>query len=1142
MAQQDIKLTGFELLELLGQGGMGVVWKARQLSLDRLVAIKLLPSRIGNDPESIKQIMTEARTAAKLKHSGIVQVYDASEEHGHYFFVMEFVNGYNVGQWLTRSKVLSWKDMLVVAESVALALDYAWRTAGMIHCDIKPENIMVDQDGTIKVADLGLSRTRESRDDKALEEITGTPAYMSPEQVRGEVPLDCRTDIYSLGASMYQMVTGRRMFMEKPDGEVMEAMLTDQVADPRDIVQGVPANVCVLLERMLAKDRNNRPKDWKAVIHDIHRVEKGLMPATPASPTGISTVNCRKTTVRKSFKTLPGTSEPGDNRSPVALWLLLVFGLVVALFWLVNLRAPGGGFFGFKFSFGADRQGAAVSESSTAAQIAFDAARRWQDEHPREYETSRLQFQGVVNRFPGTPQAVMALGEIKALAQRMETERQRVWTGLTNRVQLLVRQGRLENALTVLESYTGACASEISEDRAQLAQSIREKIEERDGAKIEEVRWAKLLNDGSGLIMAGKLAAAQQVVSNSMAGGQFRIHKTDLESVDVILREAVLFNDPIAQSFQADIGKTVTLKLVRGDRVVKIIGLAGRKIIVETPDGHAQVFISPEELMPAERLARLEVTDKPGEALMKGLAAAGMRAFPLAESLLTGTGPVLSGPLLNRLRDLEAIPADDTAETALAGILARAGIAVGAFDETQWSAAIRAARLTVEQATLLGEQREKFLETFGASGFILRSTPVLLLLEQVCQQATESKTAGENGEAVATPRPEAKETMTVEDALRARNPSLQGEQLRVQDGVEGRGLLIISEEPVDLSPMAGYSGIKCLRIESVSAQKVPLDVKPLSGSDVVELRLKGHVIKDLFALRGMRLKRLSIPGTMAAGFASLESLPLVELDLSGSSIKDLNPLRGMRLERLNLDDTKVASLMALAGMPLRELSARGAPIRDISVLKSLPLESLNLAQTIAFDYQPLRGLGLKRLDLTGTQIRDISFCMGMPLKELILEGSLVTDIVALKGLSMDRLVLAKTPLKDFSPLTGATIWTLDLSDIRITQRDLAPVLAQITTTNLNLSDTEVNTLSFLAGKKLTELNLRNTRVSDLSPLKGMPIQTLNIQETKVSDLGPLKTLPLQEVWIPGDRMDALKVIDDFPELRMVNGRKIDRRR
>ena len=212
MAPQDIKLTGFELLELLGQGGMGVVWKARQLSLDRLVAIKLLPPHIGHNADSIKQIMTEARTAAKLKHSGIVQVYDASEEHGHYFFVMEFVNGYNVGKWLARSKVLPWKEVLVVAELVALALDYAWETSGMIHCDIKPENIMVDQDGTIKVADLGLSRTRESRDSSEETEITGTPSYMSPEQVRGDLSLDCRTDIYSPGPLLLPVHPADRVF------------------------------------------------------------------------------------------------------------------------------------------------------------------------------------------------------------------------------------------------------------------------------------------------------------------------------------------------------------------------------------------------------------------------------------------------------------------------------------------------------------------------------------------------------------------------------------------------------------------------------------------------------------------------------------------------------------------------------------------------------------------------------------------------------------------------------------------------------------------------------------------------------------------------------------------------------------------
>ena len=155
----DIQITGFEMLEKLGEGGMASVWKARQVSLDRMVAIKVLAPRFASDTDDVEMFRREAQQAAKLKHPGIVQVYDAGTENGLYFFVMEYVAGYTVGDWVTRKERLSENDVLLLAECVAGALAYAWDSSRIIHCDIKPDNVMLDDDGSVKVTDLGLART-----------------------------------------------------------------------------------------------------------------------------------------------------------------------------------------------------------------------------------------------------------------------------------------------------------------------------------------------------------------------------------------------------------------------------------------------------------------------------------------------------------------------------------------------------------------------------------------------------------------------------------------------------------------------------------------------------------------------------------------------------------------------------------------------------------------------------------------------------------------------------------------------------------------------------------------------------------------------------------------------------------------------
>jgi serine/threonine-protein kinase len=275
-------LPNFEVLGLIGRGGMASVWKARQISLDRYVAVKILSSAFATDQEDIQRFRQEARTAAQLKHPGIVQIYDANFSDGVYYFVMELVDGYTMGDLLRRKGRITVEDALIVAESVAVALDYAWSHYQMVHCDIKPDNIMVDSDGTVKVTDLGLCRsvTLVKGEHKGnADEILGTPAYMSPEQVYGSEKLDCRSDIYALGATLYHLVTGQMLFQGKTDDEMIRCHVdTSQAPDVRALAPNAGGPFALLLEKMLAKDANHRQRDWKLVLADLNRVREGHPP------------------------------------------------------------------------------------------------------------------------------------------------------------------------------------------------------------------------------------------------------------------------------------------------------------------------------------------------------------------------------------------------------------------------------------------------------------------------------------------------------------------------------------------------------------------------------------------------------------------------------------------------------------------------------------------------------------------------------------------------------------------------------------------------------------------------------------------------------------------------------------------------
>ncbi len=277
----SFNMPNFEVLELLGRGGMSSVWKARQLSLDRLVAIKILSSKFAEESEDLERFRMEARAAARLKHPNIVQVYDANFKDGIYYFVMELVAGYTMGELLRRKGRTTEEDALTIAEAVAVALDYAWCSFEMVHNDIKPDNIMVDDDGSLKVTDLGLCRSlallKTEKDNS--DEILGTPAYMSPEQVSGCLDIDCRSDIYELGATLYHLVTGHMLFEGMSNDAIAESHVSAaQAADARTYAPKLSSNFALLLEKMLAKERSHRHHDWKALISDIVRVRAGHAP------------------------------------------------------------------------------------------------------------------------------------------------------------------------------------------------------------------------------------------------------------------------------------------------------------------------------------------------------------------------------------------------------------------------------------------------------------------------------------------------------------------------------------------------------------------------------------------------------------------------------------------------------------------------------------------------------------------------------------------------------------------------------------------------------------------------------------------------------------------------------------------------
>jgi len=273
------RIPGYQLVDKLGEGSMGKVYKARQLSMNRLVAIKVLPPRLAANPGFLDRFTREAHIAAKLSHNNIVQAIDVGSAGKINYFVMEYVEGTTIARELEKGKVYEEREAVDICLQVAQALEHAHRRQ-LIHRDVKPANIMITPEGVAKLADLGLAR-ESTNEDQAREErgrVFGTPYYMAPEQIRGQEDVDIRADIYALGATLYHMVTGQYPFSGKTVEAIFRAHLEQELVPPDHLNQKLSSGLGEVVEVMMAKDRRKRYPTPADLVIDLECLLAGQPP------------------------------------------------------------------------------------------------------------------------------------------------------------------------------------------------------------------------------------------------------------------------------------------------------------------------------------------------------------------------------------------------------------------------------------------------------------------------------------------------------------------------------------------------------------------------------------------------------------------------------------------------------------------------------------------------------------------------------------------------------------------------------------------------------------------------------------------------------------------------------------------------
>ncbi len=368
MGEQTTTIGRYEIVAELGRGGMGVVYKAWEESLQRFVAIKMLGDQLINDENLVARFLREARSVADLNHPNLVQVFAVDTHEGRPYFVMEFVEGESLKELIRTSERIHPKRALTLVKEVATGLSAA-HDKGVVHRDIKPDNIMLTKHGGVKVVDFGIARV----DDQATKLTAtgmaiGTPSYFSPEVCKG-LGVDKRTDIFSMGIVFFEMLTGETPFSADSPLDLMNKVVKEEVPDVSVLNPEIEENVGMILYHMLEKKQEDRYQDFREVIADIdaHNAGQKLHYASKAPPA--TTVKITKPAVAEKIDgPAPPPQAVTGSRVPLTVTLVLVgLAVVVGGWWYL-------------------RQDSAVPEEPVAnAMIAGDATtREEEDDVPRE--------------------------------------------------------------------------------------------------------------------------------------------------------------------------------------------------------------------------------------------------------------------------------------------------------------------------------------------------------------------------------------------------------------------------------------------------------------------------------------------------------------------------------------------------------------------------------------------------------------------------------------------------------------------------------------------------------------------------------------------------------------------------------------
>lgn len=980
-------IGGFRITAFLGKGGMAEVWLATQLSLEREVALKVLPAHLGMQEDAVRRFLQEVRLLARLSHRNIVPAYEAGEDGGILFFAMAYVRGESLESRLRGVGVISEAEALGIVEKVARALAYAWNQHQLIHRDIKPSNILMDESGEPMLVDLGLAKSLVSSSNLTQSSsVMGTPNYMSPEQAEGLANVGYPADMYSLGLTLYHMLTGQVPFQGSTPMETLRKQLTHQLPDPREFQRAVSEPCVELLRTMLAKKPGRRHKSWEDLIADIQRVRNADSPslrlANPSESMLLGLGGAGRTP-RVVDRAVPRLGRRAVGLKGVVLGVVMLAVLGGVAWWFQQpkirgnakpSRVPTAGVL-------APQASAPVPRSPEGAAKARSL--------PRDVTGLSLQDEKEVRKRLG--EALAALGA----AQRIETP-----ASYELRSDGIVLNLKNNPFLRDLGPLAGLPLVDL-----RLGSTAVTNLQPLAGMPLKSLDLSNTpIADLSPL--QGIKTLESLILANCPSVADLSPLKNSQE-----LRGLALPN----------CGSVGDLAPLRGLKNLKYLDVSHNKGVHDLSPlvgmnlGFLNVSLSGvTDLSPLVRGISQEVNISFLQKMdLKTLAGAKLNCLMIG-------GPI---PSIKPLRDVsleglvlcedwKAIRGLEELPQLLPNLkviafrnrgphpLSSCPEFVFRLPKLEW-VYWDSPKLHPKDRVPFNEFRRRCREAGVASaaenaaphGDASDGSSPPLVMEDLEAEAAAST------EMVATAPPRG---ATSPNAIRAALDKLQaGQRLdtppKFTINRDGLVFLYLGDNPNlgDLNALVGLP-IRELYLDRTAVR----DLRPLAGMPLRDLRLGFGLVEDIGPVAGMKLlEELSFFGCKALkDISPLRGLPkLRSLSLKGCiSIRDFSPLEGLKLASLNLSETTVGDIAMLRGMPLKNLQLERTCVRDLSVLGCMELHTLSVYEMPKVDLGTLAGAKVKSLVLggRGASIRAIK---GVFAEEVTLVGN-CTDIQGLAEL------------------------------------------------------------------------------------------------------------------------------------------------